>query len=54
MPILDARHPFDWMLMNTLHCVYHAEDEDADIEERLQDFIDRLKNMGDLEESEDE
>ena len=48
MPMLDARHSFDWILMNTLSCVYRSNmGDDADIEERLQSFINRLKNMED-------
>ena len=57
MPVINYNHPFDWMLVNTIYCVYHDKDEDTDIndiKERLKNFIDRLKDTGNPDDEESE
>jgi hypothetical protein len=47
MPELDARHPFDWIVMNSMRCGYIQDKEKKnewidDIEERMQALIERM------------
>lgn len=39
---LDPRHPFDWIIMNSM---YYAYLEDDDIEYRIQDLVDELMDV---------
>jgi len=53
MSVLDARHPFDWIIMNTLRYAYMIDKgESTDIEGRLEAFFEIL--LQHLEEAEGE
>jgi hypothetical protein len=42
MPMLDPRHPFDWIVMNSLRVAYLSEaDKDGDID----DVVDRMRKL---------
>jgi len=45
MAPLDARHPFDWIVMNSMRCAYALSEKSgktADIEERMRNLIEKM------------